>query len=135
MNRFLRYFCLVLVSLFFAIGGVAHFTNAEGFVRIIPFLPYPLAVVYITGVIEFIAVALLWVPRLRQQAGTALFIYTICVTPANIYMLIRPELFPEVGMTYHVVRLAGQVVLLAIIWWSTRMPTSKPVEAVAQAAA
>jgi uncharacterized membrane protein len=124
MNRVARYSCLVLVTLFFGIGGVAHFTSAEQFARTIPFLPYPTEVVYITGVIELVAIVLLWIPRHRQWAGTALFVYTICVTPANIFMVLRPELFPGFDTTYHVLRLTGQVLLLWMIWWSTRMPSS-----------
>ena len=125
MKQALRYLCLVLISVFFLWGGVSHFTATAMFVKMIPFLPFRVEVVYITGVIEFIAVACLWVPRLRQMTGNALFIYTVCVTPANVYMMLHPEVFPGIGMTFHSLRLAGQVVLLAMIWWSTRVPAAK----------
>jgi uncharacterized membrane protein len=130
MKQALRYLCLALISVFFIGGGIAHFTSTAMFVKMISFLPFPTAVVYITGVIEFIAVAGLWVPRFRQMTGNALFVYTICVTPANVYMMLHPEVFPGFDMTFHSVRLAGQVLLLAMIWWSTRAPVAKVLGAI-----
>lgn len=132
--RALRYSCLVLITLFFGVGSIAHFTSAEQFARTIPFLPYPMEIVYITGVIELMGAALLWIPRYRQWAGNALFAYTICVTPANIFMMLRPDLFPDFSATYHAVRLPVQALLLWMIWWSTRMPTSKADQQMPQAA-
>ena len=55
MKRILKYAGLVLVSLFFVIGGQVHFTSTAFFVSIVPpYVPLPLATVYVTGVIELI---------------------------------------------------------------------------------
>jgi uncharacterized membrane protein len=58
------------------------------------------------------------IPATRRAAGIGLFLLTIAVTPANVYMLRHAELFavPRWGL---IARLWFQVVLLAIILWST----------------
>jgi uncharacterized membrane protein len=121
-----RYVGLLLVFLWFAIGGVAHFTATQAFVRIVPpYVPFPLAVVYVTGVIELLGAVTLWLPRWRRWVGTGLFIFTLCVTPANVYMWMNPQLFAPLSETLLEVRLILQVLLLACIWWSTREPESR----------
>jgi uncharacterized membrane protein len=128
ISRLLKYAGLVLVSLFFLIGGQAHFTATPFFVSIVPpYVPFPLAMVYLTGVLELIGAVAVWVPRLRSWAGMGLVALTICVTPANIYMWMNPQLFPDISPNLLGWRLVAQVVLLAIIWWSTR-PQSAAVD-------
>jgi uncharacterized membrane protein len=63
------------------------------------------------------AAGLLYQPT-RRAAGVGLFILTIAVTPAHIYMLQRPELF-AVPYWALVLRLPLQAALLALIAWST----------------
>jgi len=117
----LKHVGLTVVFLWFAIGGVFHFLAAPAFARIVPpYVPFALEVVYVTGVLELLGAAALWFPRWRQWAGNALFVFTICVTPANLYMWMNPQLFPDVSETVLGVRLILQVLLLACIWWSTR---------------
>jgi uncharacterized membrane protein len=120
-SRVLRYAGLALVALFFLIGGQAHFTKTAFFVSIVPpYVPFPLAAVYVSGVFELIGAVAVWIPRLRSWAGIGLFALTICVTPANIYMWMNPQLFPDISPSVLGWRLVAQVVLLVIIWWSTR---------------
>ena len=110
---------LGFVFLWFLIGGIAHFAATDLEMRIVPpYIPWPRLAVLGSGVFEIIgAVALLW-PRTRRSAGFGLLMLTIAVTPANIYMLQSAELFNWPYWTL-VLRLAFQVVLLALIWWST----------------
>jgi uncharacterized membrane protein len=125
MKRTMKYAGLVLVSLFFLIGGQAHFTKTAFFVSIVPpYVPLPLLTVYVTGVLELIGAVAIWVPRLRSWAGIGLVALTVCVTPANIYMWLNPQLFRDISPAFLAWRLVAQVVLLAIIWWSTRPETS-----------
>jgi uncharacterized membrane protein len=121
MKRIMKYAGLSLVSLFFLVGGQGHFTSTPFFVSIVPpYIPWPLVTVYVTGVLELIGAVAIWVPAWRSWAGIGLFALTVCVTPANIYMWMNPQLFPEISPPFLAWRLVAQVVLLAIIWWSTR---------------
>ena len=84
-----------------------------------PALPWPRALVLISGVFELLGAAgLLWPPT-RRLAGWALIALTVAVTPANVYMLMQHEAF-QVPLWLLVLRLPFQLVLLWLIWWSTR---------------
>ncbi len=117
---------LGFVFLFFLLGGLAHFLATDLEMRIVPpFLPSPRAIVLISGVFELLGAAgLLW-SGTRRAAGWGLFALTIAVTPANIYMLMHPELFPAIPMWALVLRLPLQLLLLWLIWWSTRPPRAR----------
>ena len=128
MKKTLRYAGLAIVSLFFFVGGSAHFTATELFTSIVPpYVPYPRAVVYITGFMELLGAAVLWVPTWRRWAGNGLIALTICVTPANVHMWLNPQLFPNISEAALTWRLIAQVALLACIWWSTRPTFDAPV--------
>src|SRR5580692_6354787 len=109
---------LVAVFLWFLIGGIAHFSATEIEMRIVPpALPWPRAVVLISGVFELLGAAGILIPATRRAAGIGLFILTIAVTPANVYMPQHAELF-NVPRWALIVRLPFQVALLALILWN-----------------
>lgn len=114
------------VFLWFFIGGIAHFVYTEAEMRIVPpYIPWPRAAVLVSGVFELLgALGLLWRPT-RRAAGIGLFLLTLAVTPAHIYMLQRPELF-SVPRWALWLRLPVQAALLALIAWSTFAPTPPP---------
>jgi uncharacterized membrane protein len=106
------------VFLWFAIGGMAHFLATDLEIRIVPpRLPWPRAIVLATGVFELLGAAGLLYRPSRRAAGVGLFALTILVTPANIYMLQRHDLF-DIPLWLLVARLPLQLALLALIWWS-----------------
>ena len=114
---------LTIVFLWFMIGGITHFTDPDFFVNIMPpWLPWHLPAVYISGVFEIIGALGLLHPATRRWAGNGLFVLTIVVTPVNIHMWLNPQLFPDVSEAFLNIRLVVQVILLAIIWYSTREP-------------
>lgn len=127
----LRYLGLAIVFVFFAFGGVGHFTNTELFLAIMPpFLPFHLAAVYISGAFEIAGALGLLHSKTRRSAGIGLFVLTIAVTPVNIYMWMTPEAFPDIPESFLSLRLVVQVLLLMCIWWSTKPildPTAEPV--------
>lgn len=113
-----RYTGLVLVFLWFFLGGIAHFAFTETEMRIVPpWMPWPREAVLISGVFELLGAAgLLWW-RTRRSALWGLWVLTIAVTPAHIYMLQQPQLFPSVPFWALVLRLPLQAALLALIAW------------------
>ncbi len=121
MKNVARYLGLGVVFVWFMFGGITHFTNPDFFFAIMPpYLPWHLEIVYLRGVLEVLFAAMLLLPATRQLAGNLLIALTLAVTPANIHMWLHPELFPEVEPVFLTVRLVIQVLLLALIWWSTR---------------
>ena len=109
----------VVVVLWFLIGGIAHFVATDTEVRLVPpYIPWPLAAVWVSGVFELLGAGGLLFAATRRAAGIGLFVLTICVTPVHVYMLERPELF-VVPYWALVARLPLQVALLALIAWSS----------------
>ena len=126
MIKYLRYAGLAVVFAWFFGGGVTHFTNTDFFVAIVPpWWPWPLFAVYASGVFEvLLAILILW-PKARPLAGWGIIALTLAVTPANVHMWLHPEQFPDASETALSVRLAIQVLLVALIWWSTRLPPAE----------
>ena len=110
---------LVIVFLWFFIGGIAHFVATDAEMKVVPpYIPWPRAEVWISGVFELLGAAgLLWRPS-RRIAGLLLVAVTVAVTPVHIDMLQRADQF-DVPYWALVLRLPLQVALLALIVWST----------------
>lgn len=122
MTPILRRIGLILVFLWFLFGGVAHFALTAMEVRIVPpVIPWPRTAVLLSGVFELLGAAGILIPATRRAAGIGLFLLTIAVTPANVYMLQHAELF-NVPRWALIARLPFQLVLLALILWSTWTP-------------
>jgi uncharacterized membrane protein len=112
---------IVFVFLWFFIGGIAHFAATATEMRIVPpFIPWPRAAVLVTGVFELLGAFGVIRAGSRPAAGAGLLLLTLAVTPANVYMLQRWELF-SVPYWLLVARLPLQAALLVIIAWSTEV--------------
>ncbi len=117
----MRTLSIGLIGLAFVAAGVLHFVRPGGYARIIPpFLPFPLALVYISGIAEILGGIGVLIPSVRAWAGLGLIALLIAVFPANIYMAVGPE---RVGMgiapLWLWLRLPLQLVLIAWVWWAT----------------
>ena len=118
----LRLSGLILVFIWFLIGGLAHFVATSTEMRVVPpYIPWAHATVLITGVFELLGAVGLLHSATRRFAGLGLFALTIAVTPVHIYMLQRPDLF-NVPYWALVIRLPIQAALLAVIAWSAILP-------------
>jgi uncharacterized membrane protein len=80
-------------------------------------VPYPHAVVLITGGLELAGAVGLLAPRTRRAAGMALALYILAVWPANIHQAVDHIVVPPIpdSWWYHGPRLAFQPVLA---WWA-----------------
>lgn len=118
----MRTLSLVLIGVGFIAAGVLHFLRPGPYVRIIPpFLPYPLALVYISGIAEIVGGTAVLIPSLRTWAGIWLIALLIAVFPANLYMALAPERAGlGVAPVWLWIRLPLQLALIAWVWWATR---------------
>ena len=71
----------------YVVAGILHFVVPDLYARIIPpFLPAPLALVYLSGVAEVVVgLGLLW-PGTRPYAAWATIALLVAIFPANVYM-------------------------------------------------
>ena len=99
----------VLLAIFFIAAGALHFISPGPYLAIIPpFLPWPAALVLISGVAEIAGGSgLLW-PRTRKIAALALIVLLIAVFPANIYAAI------------HGLQIGGRAIPRWVLW--ARLP-------------
>lgn len=111
----------VVVVTWFLLGGIGHFVLTKMFVSVVPpYVPFPLEMVYFTGLCEIAgALAVLYKP-LRHVAGWCLIALSICVTPVHVQMLIEADKYASIGPFILWARLLFQPVLIWIIWASTR---------------
>ncbi len=115
------------VFCWFFFGGLAHFAFTDLEMRIVPpQIPDAQDVVLLTGVFELAGAFGLLLPWTRRAAGWGLFLLTLAVTPANVYMLHIHDQFPDLPVWLLWLRLPLQVVLLGLILWGSRWRKSRP---------
>jgi uncharacterized membrane protein len=107
-------------ALFFVLAGLNHFRSTDFYMRIMPpYLPAPLTLVYLSGLAEIALGLGLLLPRRQRQAAWGLIALLIAVFPANIYMVVHSELFPDFNSTLLWWRLPVQGLLIIWAYWYT----------------
>ena len=92
-------------------AGSLHFVIPNYYMKIMPpYIPWHLAMVYISGAAEIAGGAGLQIPLLRRAAAWGLVALLIAVFPANVYMATSAPAFSWILWA----RLPLQGVL---IWW------------------
>jgi len=118
----LRLFLLVGLSVFFINVGIDHFVNPDFYLSIMPdYLPFHSEAVYWSGFFEILGGFAVLIPKLRTLARWGLISLLIAVYPANIYMAMNPNLFPEFSVLLLYVRLALQFVFIIWVFKATEM--------------
>lgn len=112
--------------------GITHFIVPEQYARIVPpQLPYPFALVYISGFFEILGGIGLVTPFVSVAAAWGLIALYIAVFPANINMAVNSipiDGIPHIPWLYWA-RLPFQAVLIAWAYWYTKKPESQPAAA------
>lgn len=120
MNR-LTYISRWLFGLFFMAAGANHFVNTPFYVSIMPpYFPWPVALVYISGVAEIGLGGLLLFEGWSRLAAWGLIALLIAVFPANVHMALHPELYQWASPLGLWLRLSLQGLLIAWAYWYTR---------------
>ena len=110
-----RILSLFGLCVFFVYFGIDHFINPDFYLSIMPpAFPLHAEAVYISGFFEILGGICVLIPSLRKLAGWGLIALLVSVYPANIYMAINPEAFPEISIGLLYFRLPLQ--FLFIYW-------------------
>ena len=125
-SEFLRKLSLLGISVFFIYFGIDHFINPEFYLSIMPpMFPLHLEAVYLSGLFEILGGVGVLIARTRSIAGWGLLVLLIAVYPANIYMALTPEAFPDIPLFVLYFRLALQ--FLFFYWaYSITRPIYNP---------
>jgi len=113
----------VILAISITIVGITHFSSPDTYVKIVPpGLPYPLELVYISGVFEVLGGIGLLVPNVSQFSAWGLIALFIAVFPANINMAVNHIHLDNIPDSpwFQAVRLPFQAVLIAWAWWYTK---------------
>ena len=111
---------ILLLGAFFVFAGVMHFAKPAMYARIMPpWLPAPMALVFISGVAEVLGGVGLLVPGTRVAAGLGLIALLVAVFPANIQMLINAYSHGGSGM-WKLGLIARLPIQPLMIWWVYR---------------
>jgi uncharacterized membrane protein len=104
--------------------GIMHFVAADAFAQIVPpQLPWPYALVWISGVFEILLGLALIPEQTRRLAGWGLVALYVAVFPANIYMAaanVHIHDMPPVPPAVLWGRLPWQAVLIAAALWVSK---------------
>ena len=123
----MRTFSRALISLLFIAAGANHFRSPALYTQIMPpYLPFPLALVYISGVAEIAGGVGAAIPHTRRAAGWGLLALLLAVFPANIYMATNRVVPGDYSIPDALLwaRLPLQFALMFWVWSATLRPTS-----------
>jgi uncharacterized membrane protein len=122
VNLILKWF----FGIIFVLAGINHFLNPDFYLRIMPtYLPWHLFLVYLSGVFEIVLGALLLIPKFSRLAAWGLIALLIAIFPANIYMAINTEMFPEFNPLLIWLRLPLQFLLIVWAFWLIKSSVEK----------
>ncbi|MEE9193987.1 MAG: hypothetical protein V3U21_05570 [Thermodesulfobacteriota bacterium] len=115
-----RFYGVLGLSLLFIVAGAAHFVKTGMMTQLLPpWVPLPVFVIYVTGLIEFFVAAGLLNPGTRKDFGWIAIILFILFLPANIYgAYSRVELGGhEWGLNYLALRIPVQIIFIFWAYW------------------
>ncbi len=107
---------LYVMAVLYIAAGINHFCSPQFYYKIMPpYIPYPFAVIYISGVFESGLGILLLFNKTRNLGAWGIVALLVAVFPANIQMLVNyiHENNPRIWVA--VIRLPLQIPL---IWWA-----------------
>lgn len=110
------------LGLLFIFTGVGHFVQTGPMAQMLPeFVPSRVALVYLTGILEFVIAAGFFVPATRRIAGWGAAAVLVLFFPANIYAAFAhvPVGGHAWGPVYLLIRAPLQAAIVAWAWWFT----------------
>ncbi len=111
-----------MLATFFVGAGTVHFLKPNAYEAVVvPGLPYPREIVWISGAAEIVGGLGVLSKRARPWAGWWLVALLVAVFPSNVYMAISPEAIRGLSVPPVLLwlRLPLQAVLIAWVWHAT----------------
>ncbi len=111
---------LGLMALFYIGGGVNHFANPDFYIVMMPpDMPAHGFLVALSGMVEVaLGVLVLW-PRTRCVAAWTIIAMLVAFLPVHVHMLLNSQLFPDMSVTFLLLRFPMQALLVAWAYWYT----------------
>jgi uncharacterized membrane protein len=110
-----------LLGILFVLAGILHWVFPDPYVKIMPpYLPWHLALVYVSGICEMALGGVLLIPKYTVLAAWGLIALLLAVFPANVHMALHAESYPTLSPLTLWIRLPLQGVLIAWAYWFTR---------------
>jgi uncharacterized membrane protein len=110
------------LAVMFVFTGIAHFNKMKhDLARMVPaILPQPMLLVYFTGILEFMGVAGLLLPRFRSLTGICLILLLIALFPANVNAAMKGTTLRGKPATPLWLRAPMQLLFIGLLWWASR---------------
>ncbi|MBC7654985.1 MAG: hypothetical protein H7098_10995 [Oligoflexus sp.] len=103
------------MGIIYTIAGINHFVMPQFYIKIMPpYLPYPLVLIYLSGLTEIIAGVLLTIKKTRKLGAWLVIGLLIAVFPANIQMAI--DQYHLLGLMFYLSLLRLPFQFLLIYW-------------------
>ena len=111
------------LAVMFAFTGMAHFNRMRhDLVKMVPsFVPEPMAIIYFTGVLEWLGAVGLLLPGLQRWAGLGLIVMLVAMFPANVKAGLQAIPLRGKPATPLWLRTPMQLLFIGLLWWSTRV--------------
>jgi uncharacterized membrane protein len=112
------------LAVMFVFTGASHFSSLKHDLAamIPPPLTGSLALIYLTGVLEFAGAIGLLTARFASWAATGLVALLLAMFPANVYAALSGVTLGGASATPLWFRTPLQVFWIALLWWSGRAP-------------
>ncbi|RXQ95784.1 DoxX family membrane protein [Ancylomarina salipaludis] len=106
----------ILFAIFMIMGGVQHFLKPDFYLPFVPgFMPFPMAIIYLSGLVEILLGALLIFPKYKKLASLGIFILMLIFLPIHIRDVFSDT--PAIGShKAALIRLPFQFLFMAIAW-------------------
>ena len=112
---------LYTMATIYVIAGIFHFLKPRAYLKIMPpYIPAPLAMVYLSGLAEIVLGVALLIPALQTYAAWGIILLLIAVMPANIYMYQQGSRVFKISGRGLFWRLPLQVALMLWAYWYTK---------------
>jgi uncharacterized membrane protein len=132
-----KYACwgLGIAFIFFFVG---HLVETEGMVEMLPtWVPFRIALVYLTGLLELLIAIALFIPRYQPLAAKLAIAVFVIFFPANIYAALNGIGLGghQWGLVYLLIRGPLQIILIAWAYFLCVKGHNKSMQSTAKASA